>query len=1690
MPAREPEKAPVSQTGPWTPQTVVSADDSTGAAGTEAAWDGPSPVMPGYEILGLLGRGGMGVVYRARQRPLNRIVALKMILSDRDRADRKELIRFLAEAEAVAAVKHPHVVQVFEYGDSEGRPFLALEYLAGGSLADRLKFRGRLEPKPAARLVAQLAQGVQAIHDRGIVHRDLKPGNVLFDESGEPKISDFGLAKRDDRNDLTARQAIMGTPAYMSPEQATGGTKFVGPAADVYSLGVILYVCLTGTKPFEDDDPISLLRKVAEEEPERPRRRVPGLPRDVELICLKCLAKAPHDRYATAQALADDLARFAADEPVSVRPAGAIERAVKWSRRKPALATAYGLAFFSVMIILFGGGAFALWRTRKQDEANLKNDHARERARNLLALAADARKDYRYAAAEQNLSEAGELAATFAPDLDAAVNQAKADLSFVRELDEIRMERSTWLPGIDGGDGHFESEQAPRKYRDAFLTRKHDVVANPEATGATVTQSAIRIDLLAALNDWAILEPDAFIRDRVLSAVGRADPNSPAAPFRDPAIWQDSSQLLALVAKIEKTQLSSGDAIAIASIMTKQGLDAAPLLRRTMALNPRDFLPPYTLGMILPAGPAKNPERVGAFRASRAIRPDNAAVLAALGHALHGMGDIPGALAVWKEAARVDPRHALIHTQLGIGLKDSGDLPAAIASYKEAVRLDAKYFLAHYNLSIALKASGDLPGAVASIQEAIRLKPESAFSHNNLGTYYWAQDRDGEAIAAFKEAIRLNPKYLYPRNNLGGVYSRQKKHVEAIAEFKEAIRLDPKYVSPHIGLGHAYLDLEQYTEAIATFKVANRLDPKSTLPLIGLGSVYHKQEKYAEAIAAHRVAIGIDTNSAAAYSCLGDSLRASGELDEAILAYRDAIRLKPMKAEYHAELGDALADAALWADAVANYANAVDLDPQLASVHNSLAWLLSTGPTEIRNGKRAVEHAEKAVRLTEGNKAIYIDTQAAAFAESGDFAKAIESQKRALAVPEYVRELGTEGRKRLALYLRNQPYRDTIMQARGHYHRGMSFRNRGDFENAIAQLQASIQLAPNDLATRKTLEHLLKDKAEAGLTLLEHTSATRALGFSSDGSMIVTSDSKLVRIWNAKTGNTSFKLESPSPVARVQYGPNGRVLSVCNLESVVRLHDSATGKLKGLVRSPKGILIDAIFGAAGNRIVALSAGGSFFVMEPDGMLVKSFPAFEGKLSVTRMAVSPDGNRVCVGLGIGSEWSGKIWDLSSGTPVASWKAGVIYSVAWSPDGKSIASAEADRQLFIRDAATGLPRTVIPVNQSSSTTASAVAYGRDSNTVAIVCFNGTVEVWDLGAKKIVFARKLDPTEIGPGAATFSPDGKRLAASAPGIVRIWDLPSSIVLPRPNAMSGEIAVPSSLRQIIPQTGSVLALGFSPDSARLVVGDTKVVRVWDARTAREVFTLNVPGNQFRASYSTAGHILSLSNSEFTVRLWDAATGKPLPALPTLQGAVREAVFSPDGKRVVCADATGAFSVLDLPSNKLTRSAVAFDPKHILNGFAISPDGRKVCFGTGKSPDWSVKVWDLEQNKVVLSTPSQEKPVWSVAWSADGKWIASGGVDQSVKVWHADTGKLHKTLAGATKTVARVAIHPDNHRIAATCFDGVVRVWEVGTGQVVESFTFENPGIGNVVFSPDGQRLAASAPGAVKIWELSGAKRP
>jgi WD40 repeat protein len=358
--------APASSNGA-TPRPADAAADAETVALTAPAAEASAelPAVAGYEILEELGRGGMGVVYKARQLRLNRLVALKMVLGGAHAAA-GDLVRFLAEAEAAAQLQHANIVQVHEVGSHGSLPFISLEYVDGGTLAQKLKGTP-LPPRQAASPTATLGRAVQYAHQHGVVHRDLKPGNVLLTAEGTPKIADFGLAKRSAAGPgMTQTGAIIGTPSYMAPEQAAC-KKDIGPGADVYALGAILYELLTGRPPFRAPTPLDTVLQVVNDDPVPPRRLQPRLPRDLETICLKCLQKDPRKRYASAAALANDVDHFLADRPILARPVGRGERAWRWCRRNPVVA---GLA-----AVLAIGGLVAVYFLNAERTETFNNLH-------------------------------------------------------------------------------------------------------------------------------------------------------------------------------------------------------------------------------------------------------------------------------------------------------------------------------------------------------------------------------------------------------------------------------------------------------------------------------------------------------------------------------------------------------------------------------------------------------------------------------------------------------------------------------------------------------------------------------------------------------------------------------------------------------------------------------------------------------------------------------------------------------------------------------------------------------------------------------------------------------------------------------------------------------------------------------------------------------------------------------------------------------------------------------------------------------------------------------------------------------------------------------------------------------------------------------------------------------------------
>jgi serine/threonine-protein kinase len=611
---------------------LISADESL-------------PQIPGYRVEAVLGRGGVGVVYRAKHLKLNRYVALKMLLSGAY-ADPKELARFTREAEAVASLRHAHIVQVYDVGEFDGKPYFTMEIMDGGSLAQKLA--GTPQPAgEAASLLVIVATAAHAAHAGGIVHRDLKPSNILLTPDGTPKITDFGLARRIAQDaTMTEVAAHVGTPSYMAPEQALGDASAIGPATDVYGLGAILYELLTGRPPFRAESASETERQLISKEPVAPSRLNAKVPRDLETICLKCLRKEPERRYGGAAALAEDLARFLEGRPIRARPPGWAGRAWRWARREPAaaalVATALALGGLAV------GGGF--WAQRQRVEARAATARQEQAVEAALAHAEELTKLGHWAEARRALEGAPGLPGTSGrADLRERLRRASADADVVVRLEDVRLRLSEGSPAR-GRD----SPVADRLYAEAFASYAITLTGPAPDAAAVVKGSQVRDILLVFLHDWLYWAP-AENRERLRALVDVADADPWRRAFRDARLRNDVRMLEELAqapdAAAQPPALLSG--LGGALLADGQPDVARALLRAAQRRYPGDFWINYLLGHSLEREHPQ--EAVGYFRAAVAVRPGSDQANARLSGVVLYLSNSDAAFAALRQAVASNP---------------------------------------------------------------------------------------------------------------------------------------------------------------------------------------------------------------------------------------------------------------------------------------------------------------------------------------------------------------------------------------------------------------------------------------------------------------------------------------------------------------------------------------------------------------------------------------------------------------------------------------------------------------------------------------------------------------------------------------------------------------------------------------------------------------------------------------------------------------------------------------------------------------------------------------------------------------------------------------------------------------------------------------------------------------------------
>jgi serine/threonine-protein kinase len=909
------------------------------------------PAVAGYEILGELGRGGMGVVYRARQVALDRLVALKMILAG-DHAGEQQLARFRTEAEAVARFQHPNIVQIHEIGETDGLPWFSLELCEGGSLADQLDGTPR-PARPTARLVEVLARAIHAAHRQGIIHRDLKPANVLLAAGDTPKITDFGLAKRlDGGTGPTASGAILGTPSYMAPEQAGGQGREVGPATDVYALGAILYELLTGRPPFKAATPLETVLQVRSHEPVPPSRLQPGVPRDLETIVLKCLHKEPARRYASAEALADDLRRFQAGQPIRARPVGPVERGVKWVRRNPLAA---GLAVAVLLLVLGGGGTGLWWREHQVQQAQALGEQARAVGADLKEVARLLRGGKPAEAGTVLVRAEGRVAGGAPEPLQAEVRQMREALDVAGELDRISARKATLV------DGRFDWASADRDYARLFQERGlAEEGEDPGPAAERIRGSPIQTQLVAALDDWALSARNQTRRNWLLRVARRVDPGVWSDRFRDAEVWGQREVLERLAREAPVAELSPRLVLALGETLRLHEADPIPLLKAAQRRHPADFWLNLWLGAVLQIRSTEKPEEAIAYcRAALALRPDESVAHSNLGTALAAQGQVDEAIEHWRKALAINPTDPGAHFSLGTALLPRGQVDEAIEHCRQAVALGHSDAAAHNNLGLALKAGGQVDEAMASYRRALAIDPRCAAAYVNLGQALGDKGQVDEAIEHWHQALAIDPRRVEAHSNLGQALKGRGRVDEAIEHYRQAVALTPRDAKVHISLGVILCDVKHDPDgAIPCFRQAIALDPGHAPAHYNLGNALMGKGQTDEAIRCYRQALEIDPGLAPAQANLGTALRNRGQLEEAIQAYRRALVLDPRNFQTLFGLASALKARGEADEAIKLYRQVIALAPGYVQAHHNLGnALLAQGQVEeaIRCYRRALE---------------------------------------------------------------------------------------------------------------------------------------------------------------------------------------------------------------------------------------------------------------------------------------------------------------------------------------------------------------------------------------------------------------------------------------------------------------------------------------------------------------------------------------------------------------------------------------------------------------------------------------------------------------------------------------------------------------------------------------------------------------
>ncbi len=1098
---RRPE-APRSSLGDMRPVLLKEAEGDSAHIVKPRSDAMPTPFEAGdrYQLSGEIARGGMGAVLRGRDVDLGRDLAVKVLLEKY--AARPEVIRrFIEEAQIGGQLQHPGVVPVYDVGRFGDRPFFTMKLVKGLTLAAILSERsGSMADHPRLLSIAlQVTQTLAYAHAKGVIHRDLKPANIMVGAFGEVQVMDWGLAKvlagggiADEERASRAHQepvdettirtlrssgsvgsfgsdteagSLLGTPAYMPPEQANGDNAHLDRRADVFGLGAILCEILTGKPPYVGRSYEEVRRKAANGDLADSTARLDACGADAELIVLTkaCLSPESSDRPKDAQAVADGLTTYlngveerlhAAQMAEAEAKAKAVEET---KRRRLTLA----LATTVLLALMLGGGGW-LWvkadrdgrmalLTRDVNEALNRAIAFREQAKlaptGSVALFNQAREQAQRALALIENGPADVLLAAQVRRLQAELDEDERDRKLVAALEEARLAQAESI----AEENRFARERAVPLFRQAF--RVYGLAAGesePMLAAERIRQrpAAVREAIVAALDEWDTLaglshlkiqEPHRQWLQKVLAFAESENAwgQQVRAAREEHDVFKRKAALEKLAESADVAKVPAHALIQLAGHLNI--VRAVALLRRTHAQYPADFWVNQNLGYALgQVTPPEIAESVRFLTAAVALRPSSPGVFYNLGRALNDQGQVEEAIGCYKKAIALDPKFASAYNGLGSVLAPKGQIDEAIACYKKAIALDPKFASAHNGLGTALQDKSQLDEAIACYKKAIELDPKKAEVHSNLGNALRTKGQLEEAIISYKKAIELNPKFADAHNDLGTALQDKSQLDEAIACYKKAIELDPKKAGVYANLGNALRNKGQPAEAIACYKKAIELDPNMSSGHNGMGMALKDNGQIDEAIACLKKAVELDPQKAVVHSNLGNALRAKGLIDEAITCCRKAIELDPKFANARNNLGHALKDKGQVDEAINCYRQAIELNPKFAIAYNSLGISLrDKGQVE-----EAIACYKMAIEL-DPNYAIVHNNLGAVLVAKGQLEEAIDCYRKAIALDPKL--------------------------ASAHNNLGNALREKGQLDEAVACYRKAIELVPKFAVAQSNL---------------------------------------------------------------------------------------------------------------------------------------------------------------------------------------------------------------------------------------------------------------------------------------------------------------------------------------------------------------------------------------------------------------------------------------------------------------------------------------------------------------------------------------------------------------------------------------------------------------------------------------------